>query len=136
MPDTMLAVLPRVRLSAALTALHRDGFGPVLRVMDPDRASIAAQLVRAGIRTSARAASADGSSVVLFVHAPRRAERAAAIAVAQGAIDVELVHRSLAVTEQAPVDIVQTAQLRRMRRASRMRIAHPISEAETGLAAD
>jgi len=52
MPDTLIAVIPRSRLSATLTAFHRNGYGHVTRVLDPERAPVAQQLGRAGVHES------------------------------------------------------------------------------------
>lgn len=48
-PDHVLGVFGRERLSEALSATHRAGFGPYTRVFDGQRADTAAQLSRAGL---------------------------------------------------------------------------------------
>lgn len=91
MPDTVLALVQRSRLSVVLTAFHREGYGHVTRVLDPERSPLTAQLLRAGVDRSRLAAARTDDSVLLFVHAPMRTTIAAALAVSHGAHDVEVV---------------------------------------------
>jgi hypothetical protein len=119
MPDTLIAVVPRSRLSAILTAFHRNGYGHVTRVLDPDRAPVAQQLGRAGVHES-RVASADlADAVVLFVPAPKRTTDAAALAVAHGATDAEVVTGGTPVSAAVVPGLITFAGHRRGRRAER-----------------
>ena len=90
MSDTLIAVIPRSRLSATLAAFHRNGYGHVTRVLDPAGAGGAATRPRRVHKS--RIASADlVDAVVLFVPAPKLTADAAALAVAHGATDAEVV---------------------------------------------
>lgn len=119
MSDTVLAVIPRDRLNQALAVFHRDGFGPVVRVMDPDRSAVGDQLSRAGVPHSRIADACSQQTVVVCVFAPERVKPAAAIAVAQGATEVDIVRRSVAITDQFPGAILDIALDRRQRRVRR-----------------
>ncbi len=128
MPDTMIALMPRDRLPGALATFHREGYGPVVRVMDPDRAPFGKQLERAGVG-GARLATASGEgSVLIYVHSPGRAKMAAAIAVAQGATDVELAKRDAAADAMTTTRIIETAQQRRMRRSRQTPAPQPSAD--------
>src|SRR5688572_5790456 len=98
MIDTVLALVPRPNLNAVLTGFHRGGYGHLIRVMDPERASLVLQLQRAGV-AEARLAAGNGDQVVVFVPAPGRAPQAASIALLNGASDVEVVSCAGATTE-------------------------------------
>ena len=124
MADTVLARVPRPNLSVALTAFHRGGYGHVIRVIDPDRAPVGSQLQRAGIEDARLAAHAP-DSVVLLVPAPQRATQAAALAMANGATDVELISRGAAASETIAPRLIARAGSRRDRRASRQSINLP-----------
>jgi hypothetical protein len=116
--DTVLAVVPRSDLSVVLTAFHRGGYGHVVRVIDPERSPLAAQLPRAGV-TDTRLEAVGPDQVVLFVPAPQRATQAAALAMANGAVDVDLVTRGAATSERVAPGLIARAEARRDRRASR-----------------
>jgi hypothetical protein len=88
----MLAIIHRDLLSNALTRFHRGGYGHVIKVMDPVRSPVNAQLQRAGVATTRLGMQVGNSCVLLFVPAPARTTDAATIAHGSGAIDVELVH--------------------------------------------
>lgn len=47
--DHVIGTFPRERLSTALTATHRAGFGPHTRVLDGQRGDAARQLERTGL---------------------------------------------------------------------------------------
>ena len=117
MSNTVLALVSRSVLSTALTAFHLNGYGHVIRVLDPDRAPLSDQLKRAGVDAS-RICSLDRvEGVVLFVHAPERTMQAAALAAANGATDVEVVSCGVSVAGIAPKDLIDLAQTRRGRRS-------------------
>jgi hypothetical protein len=69
--DHVVAVVPRDRLSAALSATHRAGFGPHCRVFDGARDDVRRQLERAGLRVQGEVMIADGA-VLIVVLAPGR----------------------------------------------------------------
>ena len=119
MPDTLLAVVPRSRLSSILTAFHRGGYGHRTRVLDPERSPLAQQLGRAGVRESRIATGDVRDAVVLFVGAPQRTTDAAALAVSQGAIDVEVVTCGAPVSAAVAPGLIAFAGCRRERRNDR-----------------
>lgn len=75
-PDHVLGVFARERLSEALSATHRAGFGPYTRVFDGQRSSTASQLARAGLEIAAGATPAP-EDLVIVVQAPGRVDRVA-----------------------------------------------------------
>jgi hypothetical protein len=117
--DTVLAVIPRSTLNQALAVFHREGFGPVVRVMDSERSPLADQLNRAGLPDARIAKARPADSVVVCVVAPERVKPAAAIAVANGATDVELALRSVTTSERVPAAMLDAAHERRLRRRGR-----------------
>ena len=138
MSDTVLAVVPRTALSVLLTAFHRNGYGHVIRVLDPERAPLPDQLGRAGIPACRIADSTLAGCVLLHVYAPERTTPAAALAVAHGALDCELVHAG-GIPLTSAAGLITTAGDRRGRRSAR-RDFHgesriPSPERDGGLAA-
>ena len=131
MPDTLLAVVPRSRLSSVLTAFHRGGYGHVTRVLDPERSPLPQQLGRAGIRESRLATADVHDAVVLFVSAPQRTTDAAALAVGQGAADVELVLCGEPVSAAVAPGLIAFASGRRDRRNQRATRSEPTLSADT-----
>ncbi len=119
MSDTLIAVIPRSRLSATLTAFHRNGYGHVTRVLDPERAPVAHQLGRAGVNESRIASAELVDAVVLFVPAPKRTADAAALAVAHGATDAEVVSCGTPVSAAVVPGLISFAGHRRGRRSER-----------------
>ena len=75
-PDHVLGVFGRERLSEALSATHRAGFGPHTRVLDGQRSSTASQLARAGLEV-AHGPSPAPEDLVIMVQAPGRVDRVA-----------------------------------------------------------
>lgn len=75
-PDHVLGVFQRERLSEALSATHRAGFGPYTRVLDGQRSDTAEQLTRAGLELASGPAPAS-TDLVILVQAPGRVERVA-----------------------------------------------------------
>lgn len=69
--DHVLGVFSRERLSEALVATHRAGFGPHTRVLDGGRASVASQLQRADLTIHSGPAPAPDALVILVL-APGR----------------------------------------------------------------
>jgi hypothetical protein len=122
MSDTVLAVVPRAALSAVLTAFHRNGYGHVTRVLDPERAPVPDQLRRAGISGCRLASLTPNACVLLHVYVPERTTPAASLAVAHGALDCELVHAGgIPVTTAA--SLLSAAGDRRERRAGRRTVS-------------
>lgn len=74
--DAVVGVFDRDRLSEALAATHRAGFGPHARVLDGARGDVAGQLRRAGVGLSVPLA-VDRGTVLILVNAPGRAALAA-----------------------------------------------------------
>ena len=116
MSDNVLAAIPRSRLSIVLTAFHRNGYGHVVRVLDPDRAPIPDQLDRAGVASCRLRTMASADAVLLVVHAPKRTTPASALAFANGATDVEVVASGDLISAVVPSALIQTAETRRERR--------------------
>ncbi len=119
MPDTVLALVPRSNLSVVLTAFHRGGYGHVIRVLDPERAPICSQLHRAGISEPRMPTVMAPDSVIVFIPAPERTSQAAALAVANGATDIELANRRMPTSEAVAPRLISQASDRRDLRASR-----------------
>jgi hypothetical protein len=117
MPDTLLALIPRSALSVVLTAFHRQGYGHVTRVFDPERAPLGEQLGRAGVIDSRLAQADSADTVLLVVHAPMRTDQAGALALAHGARDVEAVESGVPVSAAVAPGLVQRANRRRDRRS-------------------
>lgn len=69
--DHVIGVFSRERLSSALAATHRAGFGPYTRVLDGSRSSTPRQLDRLGLHAIDGIIPADDALVVL-VNAPGR----------------------------------------------------------------
>jgi hypothetical protein len=134
MIETVLALVPRQNLNAVLTGFHRGGYGHLIRVMDPERASLTSQLQRAGV-ADARLAG-DGDQVVVFVPAPGRAPQAASIALSNGASDVEVVQSAVATTETVTPRLMRQAGARRSRRSARQTPASPAVSNATDTLAD
>jgi hypothetical protein len=118
MPDTLLAAVSRTDLSIVLTAFHRNGYGHVVRVLDPDRAPLAEQLNRAGVDASRLGQSARDGCVLLLVPAPKRTGPAASLAIAHGALDCELVSLRSRISPIIP-NLISSAGERRIRRTAR-----------------
>lgn len=72
-PDHVLGVFARERLSEALSATHRAGFGPYTRVFDGKRSSTASQLARAGLEIVAGEPPRP-EDLVILVQAPGRVD--------------------------------------------------------------
>ncbi len=117
MHDTLLAIIPRNHLNTALSTFHREGYGPVIRVFDADRAPLGDQCERAGIGQPESVGRCTPTDVVIMVNAPKRLHSAAAIAVACGAHSVELVVREMPLLDRTTGQIVSLATERRTRRS-------------------
>jgi hypothetical protein len=88
-------VFGRERLSEALSATHRAGFGPYTRVLDGERSNTASQLARAGLEIAEGLAPAPADLVIL-VQAPGRVDRVAEMFHQLGAQLVAQARRSVA----------------------------------------
>ena len=75
-PDHVLGVFGRERLSEALSATHRAGYGPYTRVLDGRRSSTDLQLSRAGLEI-AEGPTPGPEDLVILVQAPGRVDRVA-----------------------------------------------------------
>jgi hypothetical protein len=87
-PEIVVAIVDRDRLSAALTGLHRSGYGHVTRVLDPDRADVAGQLERAGSEIPIGFGGVTRGQVIVMVSAPARTRVAAELLRRLGATKV------------------------------------------------
>ncbi len=104
-PDHVLGVFARERLSEALSATHRAGFGPYTRVFDGKRSSTATQLTRAGLEIASGPAPGPDDLVIL-VQAPGRVDRVAELFHQLAAQMVARAQRSVAhsaVTSSTPL---------------------------------
>ena len=90
--DHVLGVFDRERLSGALAATHRAGFGPQTRVIDGARGDIAGQLARAGLRVQDDAAPPP-DALLIVVTAPGRTATVAELFAQLGAESVILAAR-------------------------------------------
>jgi len=106
--DTVIGRFQRDRLSAALAAMHRAGFGPHARVFDGGRGDLAGQLRRANLTLPLHLGD-NPDAVLLVVTAPGRGSAAAEMLLAAGAHDVVSVARGATATTTAP-DPVPAAQ--------------------------
>ena len=116
--DTVVGVFERERLSTALIATHRAGFGPHVRVLDGARGDLSGQLRRAGIRLSL-APDREEATVLIVVTAPGRTASAADILRRAGSRTVHLITRG------APTTAADTA-------TSRTGASTPVLEDEAG----
>lgn len=94
--ESVVAVVDRDRLSAALAALHGAGYGPNTRVLDGARGELAGQLARANIRiteSDLNLGDRPSESAIVLVHAPGRGERVVALLRPQGPRDMQLIRR-------------------------------------------
>lgn len=85
--DAVVGVFDRSRLSSALAATHRAGFGPHARVLDGARGDLAGQLRRASLRVPLPSGG-DADTVLIVVAAPGRAATVAQIFTRAGALAV------------------------------------------------
>lgn len=88
--DSVVAVFERSRLSAGLTALHRDRFGPHTRVLDGARGDLPAQLRRAGVDATLDLRGLTTDTALVLVNAPGRAVSVAALLTDAGAREVHV----------------------------------------------
>ena len=96
-PDHVLGVFERERLSEALSATHRAGFGPHTKVFDGQRSSATLQIARAGLEVAKGPSPAPGDLVVL-VQAPGRVDRVAELFHQLGALLVAQAQRKSAMS--------------------------------------
>ena len=84
-PEIALAVVDRPNLSAVLTGLHRNGYGHLARVLDPERGDVVGQLQRAGAEPPIGIGAVGAGQVVVLVAAPARTGAAAELLTRLGA---------------------------------------------------
>src|SRR4051812_43883366 len=78
-PEIVIALVERASLSDVLTGLHRNGYGHVVRVLDPDRADVTGQLRRAGAAVPIGFPVSAPGQVTVLLPAPARTGPAAAL---------------------------------------------------------
>jgi hypothetical protein len=105
-PDHVLGVFGRERLSEALSATHRAGFGPYTRVLDGQRSDSSAQLARAGLEIAEGPAPAP-TDLVILVQAPGRVDRVAELFHQLGAELVAQARRSVARAADVPRTLLE-----------------------------
>ncbi|HEU0115079.1 MAG TPA: hypothetical protein VFQ80_10405 [Thermomicrobiales bacterium] len=91
--DTVLGVIERDRLSGALAALHRAGFGPHTRVLDGKRGDLAGQIRRSALHDAIDASRLASNLAVVVVSAPGRAALVADTLLRHGARNVQALNR-------------------------------------------
>ena len=72
MEESIVGVFDRERLSDGLVALHRAGYGPQARVLDPARGDLAGQLRRLGVAAPLDPEDRDVGTALIVVSAPGR----------------------------------------------------------------
>ena len=100
--EAVVGVFDRERLSSALVATHRAGFGPHARVLDPSRGDPAVQLRRAGFPPPFGPADLDPTTSLILVTAPGRAAAVSDALTRAGARAVHTLRRG---QEPAPVAV-------------------------------
>jgi len=101
--EAVVGVFDRERLSSALVATHRAGFGPHARVLDPSRGDPAAQLRRAGFPPPFTAGDLGPTASLILVTAPGRAAAASDALARAGARAVHTLRRG---QEPAPAAVL------------------------------
>lgn len=86
--DVVVAAVDRAQLSFVLSAIHRNGYGHLTRVLDPERGDVAGQLRRAGIAVPAAFALDGGQRVAVMISAAARTLAAAELLHRLGAAPV------------------------------------------------
>lgn len=120
--DTVLGNFNRDRLPEALAALHRGGYGPNIRVMDPARGALLGQLQRAGIMD---ASFPDVEArLLVMVFSPGRVPRVVDLLQRAGASDIQVVERA-SDASPAPLFRSPVPQKPRARNAIRPTIPPP-----------
>lgn len=107
--DAVVGTVPRARLSAVLTAIHRGGQGHHARVLDAARGNIVAQLRRAGVQTPLNLDLSSKDQIVVLVHAPGRTAQAADLLQRAGVQSINVVSRAAATTPAKPVPAIEPA---------------------------
>jgi hypothetical protein len=101
--DAVIAVVPRDRLSAVLTAVHRGGQGHNARVLDPKRGDLRGQLRRSGVQQDVEVDPRAKDVVLVLIHAPGRVAKTADMFRLAGESDVHVVGRAGATVPQSPL---------------------------------
>ena len=93
--DAILGIFAREGLSAALVSIHRAGFGPNARVLDPTRGDVGGQLRRTGFAPPAGfvAVTSEKTDALILVTAPGRAASIGQTFAGLGAHQIYLLHR-------------------------------------------
>lgn len=112
-PEIALAAVDRAHLSAVLSGLHRNGYGHLARVLDPERSDMAGQLRRAGAEPPLGIGSVDRGHVVVLVAAPARTGAATELMARLGASAVWEVERTGARTPVLFGGVTPRARVRR-----------------------
>lgn len=97
-PDTVVAIVLSPALPNLLTNLHRNGYGPVTRVIDSARGDLDGQLRRAGLELQGLLEAPDAPFAVVLVHAPNRTEQVANLLRDHGSRNVTTLRRIDAVS--------------------------------------
>jgi hypothetical protein len=92
--DTVLGIVERDQLSAALTLIHRNGHGHHARVLDGARGDLKGQLLRAGVPSDFDVSAAGREAVVILMHAPGRSSLVTDLLWRAGARSVHAVSRA------------------------------------------
>lgn len=87
--DSVAAEVLDPILSDLLSLVHRNGFGPTVRVVHPDRGDMAGRLLRAGLPADSPFVRRSASHPIVLIHAPSRTERATLVLRQGGAVHVQ-----------------------------------------------
>jgi hypothetical protein len=107
--DAALGLFDWERLSGALVATHRAGFGPQARVLDPARGDVPGQIRRAGFSPPPDPRRGGAEHGVDPRHRARPAARVGDIFAGAGAKVVHLLGRGAAATPWTPPTSVEHA---------------------------
>ncbi len=86
--DCVYGVIDRARLPSLLTAIHRQGFGHLSRVLDPSRGPFERQLAAAGLALDAPALAMPADHVLVAIHAAARESQARVVLAQHGATTI------------------------------------------------
>jgi hypothetical protein len=107
--DAIVAIPGATPLPKLLTAVHQNRLGHVARVLSASRASLAAQLTRAGVPTD-DAPDLDGVERVILVFAAALSERGSRLLLDRGAERCWVVTRAGQWREVSPTPAVPATQ--------------------------
>ena len=126
--DVVVAAVDRAQLNAALSAVHRGGYGHLTRVLDPARGDVAGQLRRAGIAVPAGFVLDGARCVAVMVAAAARTPAAASLLRQIGAADVWTTGRTTAPTPLLIGSLVNLTERAGRSRSRRQSSSEPLAD--------